>query len=171
MSDKAISFEACAKDKEHARLIMNWRNDPVTLKMFYHHTPKVWPDFWEEYKTHYLVLTPRPVFAVYNGEKVGFVKFDSLPATYPNKIGVSISINVAPNFRSGGLGTDILTAISNYLSTLGIHYIEAEVRAENFASARAFEKATYQLQGEAVVRINDTGEDARVFKYLKQLNR
>ncbi len=169
MSENDITFEACEKDIEQAKLIMNWRNDPVTLKMFYHHTPKIWPDFWEEYLNKYLSVSPLPVFAVRHQKKVGFLKFDPLSSQTENKNGVSISINVAPENRSSGIGSSILKGANNYLTALGIKFISAEIRKENQASARAFEKAGYEFQKEAIVFIQDTGEEALVYKYLKKL--
>ena len=169
MSENIISFEVCERNTEHARLIMNWRNDPITLSMFYHRRPKIWPDFWEEYQNSYLSLSPPPVFAIHQEDKVGFLKFDPLLLQGNEGRAVSISINVSPDHRSKGLGTEILVAANDHLRKCEIDYVCAEIRKENKASCRAFEKAGYEYQNEAIVKIEDIGEEAPVFKYLKKL--
>src|SRR5258707_1999075 len=106
MSDFSLSFEICEPLTEHARLIMDWRNDPVTLSMSYHREPKVWESFWLEYQSSYLGERPGPVFLVDKGERVGFLRFRSVP--HPTGLlgkVVDISINLAPDRRGKGLGS------------------------------------------------------------------
>ena len=43
-----IYFERCYPIEDHAKQVMEWRNDPITLSMFYHREPKIWSDFWIE---------------------------------------------------------------------------------------------------------------------------
>jgi len=164
-----IFFEPCQNQESDARTIMDWRNDPVTLSMFFHRTPKKWPDFWQEYRENYLTQAQLPVFATFQGKRIGFLKFDPAENTNTNAIDINISINISPLSRNKGMGSLILMAANAYLQTQGVGKIYAEIRVENKASAKAFEKAGYQFIEEATVHVSDTGEDAKVLKYVKSL--
>lgn len=164
-----ILFEPCQNLESDARTIMDWRNDPDTLSMFFHRTPKKWPDFWHEYQKSYLPQNPPPLFATFQGGRVGFLKFDPTKKVKPDDREINISINISPLSRNKGMGSMILTAANDYLQKLGIQKIFAEIRVGNKASTKAFEKAGYQFIEAATVHVSDTGEDAQVFKYVKQI--
>jgi sialic acid synthase SpsE/RimJ/RimL family protein N-acetyltransferase len=170
MSDFSLSFEICEALPEQARLIMDWRNDPVTLSMSYHREPKVWESFWHEYRSSYLAERPSPVFLVDKGERVGFLRFKSAP--HPSGLSgkvVDISINLAPERRGKGLGSAALKAVSAYLLSLGIDTIYAEVRPENTASYRAFAGAGFLDLGLAIKRVPDTGETCDIHRFVIEL--
>lgn len=164
-----ILFEPCQNRESDARTIMDWRNDPVTLSMFFHPTPKKWPAFWQEYQDNYLPQEQVPVFAIFQGNRVGFLKFDPAKNTEADAMNINISINISPHSRNKGMGSLILTAANDYLQNRGVRKIFAEIRVGNKASARAFEKAGYQFIEEATVHVSDTGENAKVLKYVKRL--
>jgi sialic acid synthase SpsE/RimJ/RimL family protein N-acetyltransferase len=170
MSDFSLSFEICEPLPEQARLIMDWRNDSVTLSMSYHREPKVWESFWPEYRSSYLGERPGPVFLVDKGERVGFLRFRSVP--HPTGLlgkVVDISINLAPNRRGKGLGSAALQAVSAYLLGLGVDTIYAEVRPENVASYRAFVRGGFLDLGLATKQVPDTGETCAVHRFVKEL--
>ncbi len=161
-----ISFLICEKAETDARLIMKWRNDPTTLQMFYHSEPKVWPDFYTEYKQTYFTKKPLPVFAVLHQEKIAFLKFD--PSIEPHSI--EISINLAPNSRRQGLASKILSGVESYLAEQKIKTIFAEVKTKNIASARSFEKAKYKQISKTQKRIIDTNEEVEIFRYVRKID-
>jgi sialic acid synthase SpsE/RimJ/RimL family protein N-acetyltransferase len=170
MSDFSLSFEVCEAHPEHARLIMDWRNDPVTLSMSYHREPKVWESFWAEYRLVYLNESPRPVFLLDKGERVGFLRFRR--ADHPQGLfgkTVDISINLAPDRRGRGLGSAALDAASTYLLGQGIDAIYAEVRQENSASYRAFVRAGFVDLGLVTKQVPDTGETCSIYRLVYEL--
>lgn len=170
MNQTAITFELCAPIEAHAQQVMAWRNDPTTLAMFYHHAPKTWETFWPEYCEAYFQHTIVPVFALYQGQRVAFVKVD--PAPHPTGLAgkcVGISINLAPEHRGKGLAKQVLLAVDSYLKRQGVDSIVAEVRVENTPSLKAFTGAGYQSLGETTHLIEDTGENAAIERFVKEL--
>lgn len=168
-----ISFEICRLVEEHARLIMDWRNDPVTLSMFYHHEPKVWESFWPEFRNSYFngACIPGPVFALADGERVGFLRFQSV--SHPlgfSGLTVDISINISPSFRGCGLGTEVLKAALDYLNRAGIDSVYAEVVQHNHASIKAFDSAGFVFLDQARKSIADTGETFSISRCLAELS-
>ena len=168
--DDALSFELCRPVEPHARQVMEWRNDPGTLAMSYHHARKTWDGFWPEFRDTYFSHAPEPLFVRRDGGRVGFLRFRPVP--HPEgRAGpcVDISINVAPEARGRGLGVEILRAASDRLRRDGVDAIYAEVRAENAASIRAFETAGYASLGPAEKLIEDTGERAAIVRFVHEL--
>jgi len=96
----AIVFETCLPIEDHARIAMAWRNDPVTLSMSFHRREKIWESFWPEYRTTYFSGAPdlHPVFAVLDGERIGFLRFNPVPhpSGLPHRT-VDLSINISPS--------------------------------------------------------------------------
>jgi N-acetylneuraminate synthase len=170
MSDFSLSFEVCEAHPEHARLIMDWRNDPVTLSMSYHREAKVWESFWAEYRLVYLQESPRPVFLLDKGERVGFLRFRR--ADHPQGLfgkTIDISINIDPNRRGRGLGSAALKAASAYLLGQGIDTVYAEVRQENTVSYRTFIRAGFVDLGLVTKEVPDTGETCNIYRLVYEL--
>ncbi len=169
-----ISFKTCKKSQEDARKIMMWRNDPVTLAVSYHHTPKVWKNFWKEYCDEYLMpvsKVPQPVFAEVDGTPCGFLKFAPFKDPLDRNLScVEISINIAPSFRKQGLGHRVLYEVQDYLKQKGVESVYAEVRKNNDPSKRAFRRAGFRYLGDANKTVHDTGEECCISKYLVDLN-
>ncbi len=167
MSDNhsSISFSHCLPIAEHAMQIMEWRNDPVTLSMFFHQDPKVWESFWPEFRKTYFVNVPNlhPVFAFEGNQRVGFLKFS--PVKHPNDLTgltVDISINLCPRVRGSGLGKKVLRECLKYLKDRGVDSVYAEVLAHNAASAKAFIGAGFRHLGPSTRFVSDTGESHQV---------
>lgn len=166
----AITFELCSPVEEHARQVMDWRNDPTTLAMFYHHKPKVWPDFFEEFREHYFQYSIPPMFALYKGQRIAFVKLD--PVKHPAGLTgqcFSLSINIAPEQRGKGLAKEVLLSLNVALVRYGVDSILAEVRMENAPSLKAFAAAGYQPLGQTTKLIEDTGETVSIERFVKEL--
>jgi len=169
----SISFETCLPLEDHARLVMAWRNDPITLSMFYHHQPKVWDAFWPEFRHSYFIdaAHPGPLFALYKSERIGFLHFKPIPHPQGNAgIAVDISINLAPNARGQGLGARVLKAALEHLNNAGIDSVYAEILEKNAASIKAFESAGFHSLGSATKTISDTGETHAIVRYLVELS-
>jgi sialic acid synthase SpsE/RimJ/RimL family protein N-acetyltransferase len=169
MSD-AITLETCRPVEEHARQIMEWRNDPTTLLMSFHRAPKLWDAFRSEYRDDYMVADPLPCFALEHGSRVGFLRWR--PVAHPEGLNgpcVDISIMVAPQQRGRGFGARMLRAAHDELRRLGIDAVAAEIRDENHASHRAFLAAGYRLLGAGVHVVAETGERVAVRRYVCEL--
>jgi N-acetylneuraminate synthase len=166
-----VSFEQCQPVPHHARLIMAWRNDPVTLSMSFHHEPKIWEAFWEEYRTTYFWDQVPPMFVLDDGERAGFLRFKRV--VHPNRLTgltVDISINIAPDRRGRGLGRAALIAVKDHLSQHHtVDSVYAEVRLENTASYRTFLAAGFKDFGVAAKHIPDTGETCPIHRFMAEL--
>ena len=127
-----------------ARLVMEWRNDPVTLAASFHVEPKLWPAFFEEYRAYFDGAGPPPLFGVVLGERVAFLRFR--PCADPEERGrksCDISINVAPAARGRGFGRALIVAATSH--ALAHHaLVLAEIKPGNAASTRAFLSAGYR---------------------------
>jgi N-acetylneuraminate synthase len=170
MPDSPLSFELCQPIEEHARLIMAWRNDPVTLSMSYHREAKVWESFWPEYQTTYFSDLPHPVFILMEGNRAGFIRFKRVPHPrgWSGKT-IDISINLSPKRRGKGLGQAALRAVYEYLlQEHGVDSVYAEVRTENAASHRAFLAAGFTDLGSTTKQV-DTGEFCLIHRYVREL--
>jgi N-acetylneuraminate synthase len=148
---------------------MQWRNDPTTLSMIFHREPKVWETFWPEFQRTYFLNRPEinPVFAVLQGKRVGFVRFDPIP--HPHGLSgstVNTSINISPDSRGKGLGRRVLRAMLSHLKSRGIDSVHAEILAHNKASIRAFEAAGFRSIGSKEKLISDTRETHQVECFL-----
>ena len=172
MSEMQLSLEICRPIETHARLVLAWRNDPHTLKMFYHHEPKVWDKFYPEFRDDYFddPYLP-PMFVRHDGELVAFLRYQQAqhPAGEKGRT-VDVSINVAPNARGRGFGAAALRLGSSHLrNSAGIDCVVAEVRQENVGSRRVFVAAGYREIGEAEKAIVDTGEICKVVRFAHDL--
>jgi len=172
MVEIAISFETCRPVNDHARQIMKWRNDPVTLSMFFHRDPKSWDGFWPEFRDHYFSHPdhPAPVFALRDGRRVGFLRFE--PMRHPRGLcgrTVGVSVNIAPEARGQGLGTAVLKAALRHLAEQGVDTVCAEVREENAISRKAFAAAGFEDLGPSRKLVADTGERCDVVRFVAEL--
>jgi len=144
-----ISFELVSPSKESAQLVMQWRNNPETLANSFHQEQKKWPQFFDEFKSDYAGDPNQPCFfALYEKERIGLVRFRKIATTY-NQKWVDISINLAPEHRSKGLGKSTLQAVSErlpgLLRALGYTKIIAEIFSQNKVSISAFESAGFSF--------------------------
>lgn len=130
-----------------AKLVMQWRNDPMTRAASFHQDEKQWPAFGAEYRGYFAGAPLPPLFGVADGERVAFVRFRS--CVDPERIAVDgavdISINVAPGARGRGVGRAVIaTATAHALAQPGVTVVLAEIRPGNGASVRAFLGAGYR---------------------------
>ncbi|MCU1283250.1 MAG: Uncharacterized protein JWM53_6796, partial [bacterium] len=166
-----ISFELALRDQSHARIVMDWRNDAQTRAMSFHREAKEWDAFWPEFAGAYFRHPELPpLFALEGGERVAFLRFT--PTAHPTDHGrrcCDVGINVAPSKRGRGVGSAALAAVQPLLARQGFDDVLAEVRVENDASRRVFEKAGFTALGEGEHLVEDSGERCRVVRYLARL--
>jgi N-acetylneuraminate synthase len=166
-----ITVERAQPGAEDARLVMEWRNDPTTLEMFFHHEPKRWESFEAEFAGEYFRYPELPpLFALSDGQRVAFLRFT--PAEAPRDRGrrcCDVSINVAPLERGKGHGTGALRAALPVLRAAGYDDAIALIRVENSVSRRSFERAGFAFLDEIDHRVEDTGELCRVARYMAAL--
>lgn len=157
MKNSPLHFETVKPIQEHAELIMKWRNDPTTLCMSYHSTPKIMPDFYQEFiETYFIEKQCPPVFAVKDNDRVAFLKFSRYKEwDDSNDYIVDISINVKPSARCKGIGTQVLKGSIEYLRSKDVQGVVAEIKKENIASIRAFERAGFVFIDEYEKMIDD----------------
>lgn len=172
IQEKKIGFECVRPIEEDAALIMQWRNDPVTLKMSINTKPKVWESFYKEFLNEYFSSPSLPpLFILLNGQRTAFVFFEPIehPENRHERRCVEISINVALQFREQGLGTAILKATRDWIKQQGFDDIFAIVRKNNEPSKKAFLSAGYK-QIENGFKLNEeTGEKIEVCRFIVPL--
>ncbi|MBF0447941.1 MAG: GNAT family N-acetyltransferase [Magnetococcales bacterium] len=168
MNDRQLSLELCQPVAEHARQVMQWRNDPETLAMSYHQTPKQWPAFLAEFCRDYFVRPDLPpAFVLHQGLRVAFLRFESVPNPEQKSAKtVEISINIAPAFRGRGWAVPILKMAADSLFARGFDVVSAEVRVENVRSKQMFLMAGYRLLDQTIKEVADTGESCAIYRFL-----
>lgn len=170
MRDDNLSVEICKPILEDAQQILEWRNNPHTLSMFFHREVKTLDKFFDEYKKEYFKTEPWPLFVIEGGKRVAFLRFNKI--NHPegkNRSCCDISINVDPELRGRHLGSRSLILASQVLKDYGVDDIIAEIRVENTSSIKAFEKAGYKFIKQLTKHIKDTGEHCKIVLYIKRL--
>lgn len=123
-----------AATADDARDVWAWRNDPLTRAMSRNSDEVAWAG----HEAWFLRTLADPAVTLLigeaDGEKVGMVRFDHGPET-------EVSINVNPACRARGYG---LTLLEQGIAHVGGE-IFAEIKDENVASRRMFERAGFRL--------------------------
>ena len=126
------------KTDEDAKLIMKWRNNPITRKNSLKSTLKLWETFKVEYYNNYFKNTP--LFAILNNKKIAFISFLKMnDSTY------KIGINISPEYRGKGLSTNIIKESICYIKIQNpnIKKILAEIKNFNIPSIKTFTKVGF----------------------------
>jgi len=138
-----IRLECLLKNREHCNLLFSWRQDPEAKSMSLHQY-KNSDEFWPKFLLRYFLLKDLPsLFLSVDGTRVAFVGFE--PQADVRKSAL-ISIVVAQESRGKGIGTEVLNVVSEFATQQGYEALYAEIKPENKASRRIFEKAGYHLQ-------------------------
>ncbi len=163
-----VEFREAEKIEKDARLVMQWRNDPVTLLMSFHQEPKGWETFWPEYCVSYF-SNPRlpPLFACYDGKEIAFLKFSQyVSGNEVPENSVDIGIIIAPEHRGKGLGSIVVREAANRMLGQGFSAVIAEIKHENAASIAAFRNAGYFLLDSTHKNIPEIKEIIPVYRYI-----
>lgn len=168
---RKIHWECVRECEEDARLIFEWRNDPITRQMSFHTHLQNWGEFFPRFLHSSFFPDLFPLFAVVSGERVAWV--GCRPANHPTDARrrcCNLSINVAPKHRGKGYGSQILIEIQEWIRQRGYDTVLAEVKEENGPSVRSFEKAGFVRYGQINKFIEDTGETVPTFLYKVELS-
>lgn len=172
MSESGRIHLECARPvEEDARLVMEWRNDPLCLEMSYHQQVKKWDTFFHEFTTAYFSLSDLPPLFVRDGsQRVAFIRFRSIrhPLNVRRRC-CEISIHVSPQFRGKGVAKAALLAVKEWVRGQGYDDIVAEVKEENTASHRLFLGAGYREVGSFEKVVEGTGERVLIRQYIAEL--
>ncbi|BAH75955.1 GNAT family N-acetyltransferase [Solidesulfovibrio magneticus] len=153
-----IVFRPAAPTPQDAARVLAWRNDPVTLAMFYHQEPKVFAAFWPEYLGEYFKHGDLPpLFAMVDGHEAAFLRSNPYPdGPVPGRC-LDIDINVVPNRRGQGIGTAVIRAMACRLLE-ACQCVVAEVKCCNTPSLKAFQRAGFRVHDHATHLVAETGE-------------
>lgn len=157
-----VSIIPAQKCDEDGKLIMNWRNDFTTRKMFYNNQIKVWDSFKNEFYNCYFKNIP--LFAVMDNKKISFVSFVKEGEDY-----YSISINIPPENRGKKLASKILVASLEYIKNnnkyKNIKKIVAEIKIENLPSIKSFLRAGFIYEKDDIKNIGDKRLKIKSYMY------
>lgn len=155
------------KSAADCRLVMDWRNDPQTLAMFYHSEPKRWESFFKEYRRDYFKRAGfLPHFAVYKNKKIGFLRFAPYEGPKAPRKAVELDVNLAPEWRGKGLGALTIREAARWAFAQGFQAAVAEVKIENKASIRAFKKAGFVFFDRRIKRVSDIGKKFKIVRLV-----
>ncbi|HBO58486.1 MAG TPA: hypothetical protein DD624_01055 [Alphaproteobacteria bacterium] len=153
-----ITLEQCENTKHDAKIAFQWRNDARTIESSEVRRPKSWDSFWLEFSECYFDALC-PVFVKDGGSFAGFIRFDAA-----GEGTLEIVINIAPEFRGMGIGTEALALVKNYARDNGFSRLAADIRATNKASLAAFRKAGYAVEGTRTQIIQRTKEKCSIVR-------
>ena len=128
-------------DKSDNRDIWLWRNHPQVRCNFFNTKPVP----WQEHKKWFSSKIKSPSTKIYiakeGGRKIGVIRFE-LKNRY-----ATVSVNLNPAFFGRGLGSKIIEIGTDkfYNDTKLRNTIRAEIKKNNTASLKAFEKAGYEI--------------------------
>jgi RimJ/RimL family protein N-acetyltransferase len=128
---------------EDSDLLFDWRNDPVT-RAFSRSTaiiPREDHDRWMQFNVLQGYPTHLVMIAETENGPVGVVRFD---ADKGDVMSFRVSITIAPYHRRTGLGFAILAEACRYM---GEYTLSAEIRYENDASIKIFERCGFKMVG------------------------
>lgn len=130
---------------EDVRLLFEWANDPSVRAVAYRPDPIPWEDHERWFAARLASDATRLYVAETDGEPVGQIRFEAAH-------GVAVlSVSLAARARGRGVGTRLIRAGTDRLfADTTVREVQAYVRDDNPASARAFEKAGFVLDGPVV---------------------
>lgn len=140
------------KNDEDGKIIMNWRNDIETRKNSYNDDLLIWDNFkiifYEKYFNNYIP----PLFALYGDIKICFIGFKNTNKKYDIEIG----INLDPDYRNKRLSSIILEKLIKYIKNNYslVNNIIAEIKIENIASNKLFQKVGFKFFKEEIIQNN-----------------
>jgi len=131
------------KNDDDAKLIMKWRNDPVTLINSFRVLKYEWNEFKEIFYNKYFKNNIPPLFALYDNKKIAFIgNLDT-----DEKDTIEISINIDPLYRGKKLSKNIIEESLKYIKELNpsIIKINAEIKYFNKASLNCFKNCNFHF--------------------------
>lgn len=162
-----LSLEILPRSDSAARLIMEWRNDPHTLRMFFTGQKKTWPAFKEEFLRDYFSDAGLPgFFVIHEGQRKAFLRLRRIHNPWkPLAPTCDISVNVMPDMRGRGLGKAGIKLACEQAAAMGIREVVAEIKVENPESAQAFKSAGF-LEVDTITKVLPDGKAAPVKRFV-----
>lgn len=124
--------------------VYGWENDAETRRMSFSQDAIPYAEHRRWFEE--ALRDPRRVFLIgeEEGLKVGVIRFDFFDESLPHA-----NVTVAPAARGHGVATRLIRQGTALICrSRRVSGVIAEIRRENAASLRAFQKAEYQLVGE-----------------------
>lgn len=141
-----------------ARMLYEWRNDPLVRRHALNSAPIPWASHGEWFKNKLKDSNTLIWVAQIGDTDMGCVRFDLANQQ------ARISIYLAPEYLGRSLATPILKAAENKLALEhpDILQIVAEVKADNEPSRKAFASAGYQLDHRVFIKTPETASLADI---------
>lgn len=147
--DKSASLMLRQVNKEDAKLLFEWTNDPETRKNSFSSQPVLWENH-VEWLSKKLADENCLFFILTDGTlDMGTIRLD---IDREAKIG-TISYSIDVNHRGKGLGGRMLALIEKEAKRAGVQCLLGGVKPENGASARCFVKNGYEVAEENVQEV------------------
>ena len=130
---------------KHSKIILEWRNDPITIKMSLNNNSVKWDDHINWFKEKLKNKENNKIFiAMKNLSPVGVIRFEN--SIHENNI-FDVSIIIAPKYRGQGISKIVLSkSISCLLKELDKNvFIRAYVKKENIKSNKLFKNSGFLL--------------------------
>lgn len=121
-----------------AALLFRWVNDPEARKNSFHTESVLWEEHEKWFKEKMEKDTCKIYILLCDGKEAGQIRIDIVQDRG------KISYFVAPEYRGQGLGTKLLFLLEEKCQF--IHVLYGEVKRENVASCRSFERNGYIRQ-------------------------
>ena len=140
-----LEIKNVEKNDNDGKLILKWRNDPITREMFIDNKIKTWDEFkiifYDKYFDHYI----KPVFCLFNKKKVAFIGV----MEENNNYDFNISINIDPSFRGKGLSNQIINKFIDHIKLYykSVNNLYAYIKEENLKSIKCFLKSGFKYVG------------------------
>jgi L-amino acid N-acyltransferase YncA len=141
-----IEMNLRAVKAEDSADILRWRNDDVTRAMSLN-SDLIEPDRHSAWFSRFLENERTLAFVgIVDGRAVGWVRFDALET----EAAFLVSITVAPEARSKGMGSQLLELALRKLRTVcSKPVVYAKVKETNLASRKVFQKLGFRLSEES----------------------
>lgn len=120
--------------------LFRWRNHPDLMKYAFHPTPVS----WEEHERWFAAKLNDPKTTLYiaywEGQKIGTIRYDERDR------GIFVSVTLGPDFLGKGFGSKLISSgTQQFLREKSPDKpILAEIRSDNIASIKAFQKAGFE---------------------------
>ena len=148
---------ATAEDSER---LFKWRSDPDTRRAS-HNTNEISPEQHASWFEKALLRKDQILLiAMLRDKPIGTVRFDKRPDLY-----FEVSINLAPEVRAKKLGAVCLGAACDFVLAKKPAGFHAEIRPENTASIRIFQRCGFHetgRKGEFLVFKRDPDQRSRI---------
>jgi len=127
---------------EDSRPLFEWRNDPITREMFFDQNKISWEDHQKWFSSTLKNSNRLIVIGTVENKKIGMVRFD---IDSENNKNAAISLNINPNHRGQKLAPQLLLASEKH-TPKQVTTLIAEIKSENTASIKSFQKAEFTFK-------------------------